>query len=219
MTENKVESQAPETKSDKDYNFRKVEAKSRELESQLMQERQARMEMEKKFQEMESRKPVEDDDDEEPYVAPKKLEKKLANFGKQTQTEIHKSMEQVKQQAKEEIKQEMWLESNPDFFDTLQHAEKLYERSPKLAENILRMPDTFERQKLVYYNIKELGLNKPPEKQSSIQDKIDANRRSPYYQPSNVAAAPYASAGDFSAAGQKNAYEKMQELKSRLRMG
>ena len=50
------------------------------------------------------------------------------------------------------------------------------------------------------------------------QEKIDANRKSPYYQPSGVGAAPYASAGDFSDSGQKSAYAKMQELKSRLRI-
>ncbi len=113
-----------------------------------------------------------------------------------------------------------WLESNPDFYETLQqHAEKLPQRAPKLAESILRMPDSFERQQLVYNNIKALGLDKPQPKESSIQEKIDANRRAPYYQPTGVGSAPYASAGDFSSSGQKNAYDKMQELKNRLRLG
>jgi hypothetical protein len=80
------------------------------------------------------------------------------------------------------------------------------------------MPEGFERQKLVYKNIKALGLHKPEEKAPSIQDKVDANRRSPYYQPSGVGSAPYAPVGDFSANGQKAAYEKMQELKSKLRI-
>jgi hypothetical protein len=127
-------------------------------------------------------------------------------------------MEHAKTAAKEELKQEMWLENNPDFYEVLGNAEKFAQRSPKLAETILRMPEGFERQKLVYQNIKELGLHKPETKAPSIQDKIDANKRSPYYQPSGVGTAPYASAGDFSAVGQKNAYDKMQELKSRLRM-
>jgi hypothetical protein len=33
-----------------------------------------------------------------------------------------------------------------------------------------------------------------------------------------VANAPYSSVGDFSSTGQKQAYEKMQELKNRLRI-
>jgi len=80
------------------------------------------------------------------------------------------------------------------------------------------MPEGFERQKLVYKNIKALGLNMPEVKQPTIQDKIDANKRSPYYQPSGVGTAPYASVGDFSSQGQKQAYAKMQELKNKLRI-
>jgi hypothetical protein len=80
------------------------------------------------------------------------------------------------------------------------------------------MPDTFARQKLVYKNIKALGLHRPEAKAPSVQEKIDANRKSPYYQPSGVGTAPYQSVGDFSAGGQKQAYDKMQELKNRLRI-
>ena len=80
------------------------------------------------------------------------------------------------------------------------------------------MPEGFERQKLVYKNIKALGVHKPEQKQPSIQDKVDANKRSPFYQPNGVGSAPYSSVGDFSAGGQKNAYEKMQQLKSKLRI-
>ena len=121
--------------------------------------------------------------------------------------------------AREQEKQESWIENNPDFYDTLQeHADKLVKKTPQLAKTILQMPDNFERQKLVYLNIKELGLDKPETKQQSIQEKVDANRRSPYYQPSGVATAPYAQVGDFSQSGQKNAYQKMQELKKQLRI-
>jgi hypothetical protein len=80
------------------------------------------------------------------------------------------------------------------------------------------MPEGFERKKLVYQNIKELGINKPEQKQPSIQDKIDANRKSPYYQPSGVGTAPYAQVGDFSEAGQKNAFAKMRELQKQMRL-
>ena len=218
MTENQAQvNQNIDSKaSDKELNFRALEAKyKRELE----QERNARLEAERLAQEIQTKKNQhEEEEDDEPYVAPKKLEKKLAKFGQNTQSEIQKAMEMAKRSAKEELKQEMWLENNPDFYDVLQHAEKFAQRSPKLAESILRMPEGFERQKLVYQNIKELGIHKPEQKQPSIQEKIDANRRSPYYQPSGVGSAPYAQAGDFSLVGQKSAYDKMQELKSRLRM-
>lgn len=204
---------------DKELNFRKQEEK---YERMLAQER---AEKERILKELNERTYVmqtteDDDDDDEPYVDHKKLNKKLSKFNQSTQSEIHKAMEQAKQAAKEEMKKEVWIESNPDFYDVLQnHAERFAMKAPKLAETILKMPEGFERQKLVYQNIKELGLDKPEQKQPSIQEKIDANKRSPYYQPTGVGSAPYASAADFSAQGQKNAYDKLIELKNRMRLG
>jgi hypothetical protein len=78
------------------------------------------------------------------------------------------------------------------------------------------MPEGFERQKLVYKNIKALGIHKKDEPKPSIQDKVDQNRRTPYYQPTGVGTAPYANAADFSQSGQSAAYKKMKELQKRL---
>lgn len=217
MTPVPQENQEQIKQNDKELNFRALEAK---YQRQLEQERQARLEAEKIAQEAQAKRYPgdDDDDDDEPYVVKKKLAKKFDQFGKNTQGEIQKAMEIAKESAKEELKQEMWLENNPDFYDILKHAEKFAQKAPKLAESILRMPEGFERQKLVYQNIKELGIDKPEQKQSTIQDKIDANKRSPYYQPSGVGTNPYTSVGDFSPGGQKQAYDKMQELKARLRI-
>jgi len=201
--------------SDKELNFRKLESK---YQQEVAYERAKREEMEKRLEEL-SRKPEEpEEDDAEPYVDHKKLNKSLSKFGQNTQAEIQKAMKQAKEAAKEELKQEMFLENNPDFYQVLEHAEKFAQRAPKLAENILRMPEGFERQKLVYHNIKELGIDKPEVKAPTIQEKIDANRRTPYYQPSGVGASPYASQSDFSASGQKQGYDKMKELQARLRL-
>ncbi len=220
MTANTQENQAQVAQpSDKELNFRALEAK---YQRQVEQERAARLEAEKAVQELQSKKQQaqtdEDDDDSEPYVDKKRLTKQLNKFGQNTQSDIQKSMQQAKYEAKEELKQEMWLENNPDFYDVLQHAEKFAQKSPELAKTILRMPEGFERQKLVYQNIKAIGIDKPEPKQASIQEKIDANRKSPYYQPSGVGSSPYQSQSDFSSAGQKQAYEKMQELKNKLRI-
>lgn len=214
VQENQEQTNKP---SDKELNFRALEAKyQRELEK----ERQARLEAEKAAEEAKKAHNLhsEEDDSEEPYVAPKKLNKRLEKFGQSTQSEIQKAMQMAKDAAKEELKAELYVENNPDFYDVLNRADELIKRAPKLAENILKMPDNFERQKLVYQTMKELGVLKPQVKEPSIQEKVDANRRSPYYQPSNIGTAPYAQAGDFSPSGQKNAYNKMQELKARLRI-
>ena len=220
QVQNQQPQQPAEVKqNDKEYNFRA-------LEKQLQQERAARLEAEKSAKEserlfreaQEKKSQVDDDVSDEPYVDHKRLDKKLSSFEKKIEEKIDKRAEEKARMMMDQNKKETWIKSNPDFYDVLQNAEKFAQHDPELAETILEMPDTFERQKLVYKNIKALGLHKPQEKQQSIQEKIDANRRSPYYQPSGMGTAPYSNGGDFSSAGQKNAYAKMQELKAKLRM-
>ncbi len=210
--------QAQEKPNDKEYNFRMLEAK---YQKQLAEERAARLEAEKIAQERSQQSISHDEDDEsDPYVDHKKLEKKLSRVNQNTQSEIQKAMEHAKYAAKEELKQEIWLENNPDFHDVLQqHAQKFAEKAPNLAATILKMPDNFERQKLVYQNIKELGIDKPVQAAPSIQDKINANKRPQYYQPSTVGTAPYSQVGDFTPTGQKQAYDKMKQLQQQLRLG
>lgn len=199
---------------EKELNFRALEAK---FQRELEKERAARAELERVINERNTQ--TVEDDDSDPYVDHKKLNKRLENFSEkakeQTQGEIKKAINH----ALYEERKNNWLKNNQDFYDVMKHAEKFAQHDPELAETILEMPEGFERQKLVYKNIKALGLHRPPEeKKSGIQDKIDANRKSPYYQPTGVGNTPYASSGDFSSSGQKNAYDKMQELKKRLRI-
>ena len=215
--QNIQENPVQETKNnDKELNFRALEAK---FQKQLDKEIAARLEAERLAQEAHSKKQMsldDDEDDSEPYVDHKRLKKEQAKLGQkikqETQTEIQKA---VSMALAEERKQN-WIKSNPDFYSILQHADKFAEQDPDLAESILEMPEGFERQKLVYKSIKSLGIHKPKVAESTIQQKVDANRKSPYYQPSGVGSAPYAGAGDFSVSGQKNAYSKMKELQTRL---
>lgn len=204
--------------SDKELNFRMLEAK---YEKALAQERSARLEAEKAAHEAMTKKQQvadDDDNDDEPYIDQKKLKKKLDRFGEQTKVQTQSDINKAVHVALQEERKNNWLKSNNDFYDVLQHAEKLAQRDPDLAESILEMPEGFERQKLVYKNIKALGLHKAEVKQQTIQEKVDSNRRSPYYQPSGVGTAPYNAQSDFSAGGQKQAYDKMQELKKNLRL-
>lgn len=213
MTDITITSSPEQSKpSDKELNFRALEAR---YEKKLQEERQARLDLEKRLSQSHQ---VEEDDSDEPYVDHKRLEKKLNKFGQQTMQQTQTEIKNAVQSAIYEERKQAWLDSNSDFYDVMQHAQKFAESDPKLAQTILEMPEGFERQKLVYYAIKSKGIDKPAPKQPSIQEKIDANRRSPYYQPSGVGTAPYASQGDFSAQGQKQAYEKLQELKRNLRI-
>lgn len=222
MTEQAQNSQAAasqdQKQNDKEVNFRALEKK---YQAQLEHERAARIEAERIAQEAISRKQnIQDDEEDEsdPYVDHKKLKRKLDKFGQQTMQQTQGEIQKEVHKALTEERKNNWLKQNGDFYEVLQHAEKLAVKDPELAESILEMPESFERQKLVYKNIKALGLHKPEVKQASIQDKIDANKKSPYYQPSSVGSPAYASSADYSQSGQKQAYEKMQELKNRLRI-
>lgn len=216
MTAPMQENQPTQDKTqDKELNFRMLEAK---YEKQLAMERAERERLTQELQQRQQQAvPHEDDEDDEPYVNKKKLEKKLQSFGqqqtKQTQSEIQRAV----QQALQAERRDNWLKTNSDFNQVMSLSQKFYEHDPELAETILEMPDTFERQKLVYKNIKALGLDKPVAKEQTIQEKIDANRRSPYYQPSGVGNAPYSSEGNFSETGQEAAYKQMKELQKRAR--
>lgn len=202
---------------DKEINFRKQEqALQVKYEALLQQERSEKLRLQ---QELDSRQAQNsDDDDDEPYVDKKKLKKELSNYGQQFQKQTQSEIQTAVQTALKEERKSNWLKAHPDFYDVLKHAETFATNDPDLAESILEMPEGFERQKLVYKNIKSMKLHEPAKKEASIQEKIDANRKSPFYQPSGTGTAGYSTQGDFSPAGQKSSYDKMQELKSRLRI-
>lgn len=217
MTIPTPDNQVQENKNyDKELNFRQLESR---YQKQLEQERAARIEAERIAQEALARKNTqeeEDDNDNEPYVDNRKLEKKLAKFGEQTKQHTQSEIQRAVGLALAEERKQSWLKNNGDFYEVLQHADKFAQKDPELAETILEMPEGFERQKLVYKSIKAMGLHMPAQKEPTIQDAIDSKRRSPYYQPSGVGTAPYGNVGDFSKTGQKSAYDKMKELQARL---
>jgi hypothetical protein len=228
MSVNPQENQQSEAQkpSDKELNFRKQEEM---FNRKLEQERLARQQTEEKLAQLEkvfqertkSAQNDEDDDDDEPYVDKKRLRKELGKVVQQTVNETDSRIHNAVQQALASERQTQWMKNNPDFYDVMNHAQDFADRDPELAETILAMPEGFERQKLVYKNIKALGLHKKQDSRESIQEKVDQNRRSPYYQPSGVASAPYgvvSSGRDWSPTEGQNAYKKMMELKSRLRI-
>lgn len=227
MTAQTQNDQALDTKTvDKELNFRKQEQM---FQRQLDQERQARQQAEeraamaeKAANERSRSSPLneDDDDDSEPYVDKRKLNKSLAKFEEKTEQKTAAQIQRAVHEALDQERRSNYLKENSDFNQIMaaDNVQKFADRHPRLAENILRMPEGFERQKLVYENIKALGLDKAERREPSVQEKIDANRKSPYYQPSSAGAAPYSSQSDYSPQGQKSAYDKMQELKSRLRI-
>lgn len=225
MSANPQESQTVEAKSnDKELNFRKQEEM---FKRQLEQERQARLQAEEraaKYEKERQQKAVntEDDDDisDEPYVDHKALTKKLSKLEKTFEEKINKTAEEKARALIEQRDKDTYLRERNDFNEVMspENLQKFCEKHPAVAESLMRMPDSFERQKLVYESLKALKVGQKEEAKSGIQDKIDQNRRSPYYQPSGTAGPGYQSQGDFSPAGQKNAYEKLKQLKANLRI-
>lgn len=202
----------------REYNFS-------QLNKKYEMEKQARMQAEAKVSELEklsqSRKRYEDEDDDEPYVDHKRLEKKLNSFEEKIEKKIDERAEMKARVMFEEERKSLYLKENNDFHNVMseQNLQKFAEKNPSLAKTIMNMPDGFEKSKLVYETMKSLGIDKPEQKQSSIQDKIDANKRIPYYQPTGIANSPYNNGGDFSESGQKSAYAHMMALKKRLSYG
>jgi hypothetical protein len=213
-----VQEQKP---NDKEYNFRALEAKYQaKLESEKTERDRIARELEELKQKVKPAVSEDEDEDAETYVDHKRLRKKLAKFEEKNTQQTQSQIQQAVNAAIYNERKKGYLDKNPDFYQTIQdHAEKLMAKDPELAETILEMPEGFERQKLVYKSIKAMNLDKPEQKQASIQETVDAKRRNPYYQPSNMNAPPFAQSGDFSPSGQKNAYEKMKQLQAQLRLG
>lgn len=205
---------AEQKSNDKEYNFA-------QLRKQLEQERQARMQTEQRLSQIEqerqqpTRQDDSDDDDNEPYIDQKKLKKVLGKEKDELRKEFKTAVRQEAQALIEQERQTSFLRQNADFNQILtpELIQKFAEKHPEIAEPMLEMPDNFARQKLLYQNIKALGLHRPPEPQKPIQDVVDRNRRSPYYQPSGVSGSPpYANNGDFSPEGQKRAYQQVRDM-------
>ena len=226
MSVNPQDTQAPVAPpSDKELNFRKQEEM---FQKKLDQERSARIAAEEKADKLSqqhlNRAPLNDDDDDdsdEPYVDKRRLQKTLGKVVKQVSSDTDTKIQNAVQAALAAERQSQWLKNNSDFYEVMNHAQAFADRDPELAETILSMPEGFERQKLVYKNIKALGIHKPAEAKPTIQDTIDANRRSPYYMPSGASGPGYGIVNggkDISPAEGNNAYKKMMELKSRLRI-
>lgn len=212
---------AEATKAAKEINFEALRKQLDETRAENAQFREKlnRLEKEKPA----PRLPYKDDDDEEsdePYLDHKSFKKKMNRF----EADLDKKIDaKAEEKAKELIAQERrtdYLKQNPDFEKVMsaEVLQKFAEKHPAMAQAIVKMPDGFERQQLIYEAIKTTGIDKPPAPTSTIQQKIDENRKSPFYVPSSMGSAPYNGQSDFSPAGQKNAYEKLKELKSRLRI-
>jgi hypothetical protein len=226
MTVNPETAPAVAQPSDKELNFRKQEEM---FNRKLDQEKMARQQAEERLSQLErmvqNKGKADEDEDEpsdEPYVDHRRLQKAQARMEKKIVGETDNRINQAVQTALANERRQMWLETNSDFKDIMEHAQTFADRYPKMAKSILNMPEGFERQQLVYDAIKDLGLHKKEEPKSNIQATIDQNKRTPFYHPSGIGTAPYAGVVTYDRAQacsptvQKNSYDQMKALQKRL---
>ena len=204
-------------------------AKQRKMyERKLQEEAEARQQAEERIRQLEmmtqkrqqSEEDEEDEEDEfEPYVDKKKLKKTLNKFEEITQKKAREIAKETINEVLETERKQNFLKQNSDFNQVMTEEiiEKFATEHPDMADAISTIPNQFERQKLVYQNIKALKLDKPKQT-PSVQDKINQNKQHPGYQPSGFAGSAYSNQGDFSPSGQKMAYDKMKDLQRRMRI-
>ena len=203
------ENQEPKTDT-KEINFRNLEKKLMSSEEKSLQYEQRIQELENKLQNN-----LSDSDPSEEELVDKRA---LRKYDEINRKKMEQAFEKKLETRLAEKERDDWLKRNPDFQDIMKHADKIEQADPELADAILKMPDSFERFKLVYRNIKALNLHKPKQEEQSAQDRINQKKTSGHYQPSGIASPGYASSFDDSPNSQKAAYEKMQQLKSRMRI-
>jgi len=223
--QNQAKDEQPKSADTSAENFEKLRRKFEGAEREKNAALAKAAAYEKEITEMAKRKvrdvePVEDDNYDEPYVDEKRLNRKLEKFEERFSKKVDEVADQKARSMIEQERNAQFLKQNPDFSQVLspEVIEKFANKHPEMAEPMLEMPDGFARQKLLYQAIKVSGVHKNAPPPPSIQETIEKNRRGAFYQPTGVGAAPYAGAGDFSETGQKTAYQKIQELKSRLRL-
>jgi hypothetical protein len=224
ITQDTNQAQSELQQNDKEKNLvlqRQMYERRLEQERREKETLQQRIEQFEKERQRPNNNHADDDDDTEPYVDRKTLKRELSKRDENLDERIDKRAEEKARSMVEQERVSAFLKQNSDFEQilTAEIIQKFAEKHPEIAEPMLEMPDNFARKKLLYQNIKALGLHKPPENKPSIQETIDKNRRSAFYQPSGSASPPYAPTADFSKAGQKNAYDKMQELIRNRRTG
>ncbi len=218
-TSNGTNNQPDQPQSDKDHNMAQMRKALEQANQARIAAEQRAAEVERVAQErLKAANHGDDEDDDEPYVDKKRLNKRLVNFKKEQDEEIEKKVHQKVSDIIQAHTREGYLKQNPDFQRVMSSelVQKFADEHKELAENILQMPEGFERQKLVYQTIKTLGLDKPAVKQQSIQEKIDANRRSPFMPTPGSNGPGFQTMGDFSEGGQKNAYQQMKNLQKRI---
>ncbi len=218
----------PEQKasSDKELNFRRLEeARNKDRENSIRLEMQNEMLQSELTQIKEYMKPKEADpfDDVDELIDPelkRKLQKKFDNLGSSLERkagEIAERKYQEIQDRKEEADRKNFLpklQSRYNDFDDVMSEGNIIEfgkEDPVFLQTVLMVPDEYKKREMLYQKIKN---SKAGVKTPTVQDKVQANQRNPYFIPSGSAPTTSAIDFDLNAPGAREAaYSKLKAAK------
>jgi hypothetical protein len=188
--------QSHEGLSNKEFNFRKLEAaREADREARIRAEMQAEQ-MRNELREIkEMLQPKEQDplDGVEDFVDPVRLKAKL----EKERTRFTREAKEIAERTYEERKQK---DEKANFFQRLRgqfsdydevmnetNLAHLQEEDPVFLDTVVKVPDEYERRLDTYKKIKSMQAKKPKlEERASIKEKVEENMRNPYFiQPSS----------------------------------
>lgn len=186
------ETQAQKELSDKELNFRRLEAaREQEKEARIRAEMEAQMLKQRMAEMTERLQPQEPDplDGVEDYVDPArlraKLDKERAAFERKAEEIAKKTYEKIEAQKAEQEKGkflERLKRELPDFDQVMNETNiaQLEKIDPVFLETVLAVEDNYARRLMTYKKLKSLPK---PEAKPSIQEKVAVNQQNPYYIP------------------------------------
>lgn len=217
-----------EGNSDKEINFRKLEA-AREVEREAriraeMQAEAMRNELQEIKQMLQPKEvdPLDGADDD--YVDASRLRAKL-------EKERAHLKKEAKEIAKETIREEREQEEKRNYLQRLKSQFADYDQvmnetniaslesiDPVFLETVLEVPDEYARRLKTYKKLKSIQSNvqKAEEKTQSIKEKVEENAKNPYYIAPSMAT-PATSAVDFDVRSKEARHQAYDKLKAAQR--
>ena len=218
------EAQAREELSNKELNFRRLEAaREADREARTRAEMEAEMLKREMAEIKQMLQPKESDplDDVEDYVDPArlraKLEKERTAFERKAKEIAKNTYEEIERSRVENEKKNFMQKLHKDFpdFDQVMNESNilaLEKSDPVFLEAVLAVPDDYERRRMTYNKIKGM---RPKEEKKSIQERVVENQQNSYYTSTGFAA-PTAVEFDLnSREAREAAYAKLKQAQRR----
>jgi len=207
-----------EVSSDKEINFRRLEAaREAEREARIRAEMQMESMRSELSQIKEALQPKESDplDGVEDFVDPERLRAKLDKVSANLKKEAKEIARQTIREEREQEEKRNYLSrlksQFSDYDEVMNEANivNLESVDPVFLETVLEVPDEYARRLKTYKKLKTLQQAPREDSKSSIKDKVEENSRNPYYIPPSTATPAAVDFDISSKASRVQAYEKL----------